>query len=144
MKTLALGDLNDQSKSYTNFSRSFSLSLLDRDGNEIPIQTNITDSIEFLIPRDPNLIIPPMFRQNVTSLTNEKRELFHFHPINLTQNNPNLTFALHFELHPLNINLSYLLIYQFDHTPTLSSLDSWTYLCLQGEFSNSSSLCTIE
>jgi hypothetical protein len=95
---------------------------------------------EFFIPRDPNLFIPPMFRQNVTSFTNQKKQLFHFHHIILTQNNPNLTFSLHFELHPLNTNLSYLLIYRFDHPPALDALDDWTSVCPQGEFPISASL----
>ena len=129
METLALGDLNDQQKSYTNFSRSFSYSLLDRYENEINIETNSNYSIEFSIPRDPNLIIPPMCPQNVTLLNHEKSEVFHYHLINLTQNNSNLTFSLHLEVQPLNVNLSYVLIYQFDDIPKLNSLHNWTYLC---------------
>ena len=37
----------------TNLSRSLSISILDEKGNEIPFETN-SDSIEFLIPRDPS------------------------------------------------------------------------------------------
>lgn len=96
---------------------------------------NFTDPIEFVISRDPNLIIPSMFAQNVTRLTNEERDLFHYHRINLTQNNPNLTYSLHLEIQPMNVNLSYLLIYQFDQKPQLHSLDNWTYLCPAGLFS---------
>ena len=48
-----------QIESNTNLSRSLSISILDEKGNEVPFETN-SDSIEFFIPRDPNLRIPPM------------------------------------------------------------------------------------
>ena len=112
-------------------SRSFSLSILDENENEIKIQTN---SIEFFIPRDPNVIVPEMSVQNVTSIISEKNHFFHFHSINLTQNNPNLTFSIHLEIQPLNFNISYLLIYKFDQKPQLNSMDNWTLLCPLGKF----------
>ena len=46
----------DQSQSTTNLSRLISLSILDQDGNEISIRTN---PFEIIIPRDPNVHIPP-------------------------------------------------------------------------------------
>ena len=49
---------NSKVQSNTNLSRSISLSILDQNGNEISIQTNLSHPIEIIIPRDPNLIIP--------------------------------------------------------------------------------------
>ena len=109
------------------------MSILDKNGNNIHINTNFTNLVEFFIPRDPNLIIPPMFLQNVTS-NNEQNFLFNYHLINLTKTNPNLTYSSHFELHPLNINLSYLLIYKFDDKPQLNSMNGWKFLCPLSKF----------
>ncbi len=39
---------------------------------------------------------------------NEKNLLFNYHMINLSQNNLNLTYSIHFEMKLLNLNLSYL------------------------------------
>ena len=59
---------NSTIESHTNLSTSISLSILDQYGNEISIQTNLSNPIEILIPRDPNLIISSMILQNVISL----------------------------------------------------------------------------
>ena len=83
-------------ESNTNLSRSLSISILDEKGNEIPFETN-SDSIEFFIPRDPNLRIPPMI------LTNET-----FHSLNLTTDLP---ISIHFEI---KANFSYRFVYKFD------------------------------
>jgi len=80
----------------TNLSRSLSISILDEKGNEISFETN-SDSIEFFIPRDPNLRIPPMI------LTNET-----FHSLNLTTDLP---ISIHFEI---KANFSYRFVYKFD------------------------------
>jgi len=69
-----------QIESNTNLSRSLSISILDEKGNEVPFETN-SDSIEFFIPRDPNLRIPRMI------LTNET-----FHFVNLTTDLPNFSY----------------------------------------------------
>jgi hypothetical protein len=114
-------------QSYTNLSRSFSVSILDQNETEIGINTNSTHSIEFFIPRDPNLILPPMFLQNVTSL-NKPNLFFHFHQINLTKSS-DLTFAVHLQLSPLDLNLSYLLIYKFDDKPEWNQMDGQTIFC---------------
>lgn len=120
--------LNDDTLSYTNLSRSLSFSILDKNVNEIE-----TNPMEFFVHRDPNIIIPEMFLQNVTFNT-DKNSLFHYHRVNLTQNiNSNLTFSIHFEMHPLNRNLSYLFIYKFDDQPQLNSMDNWTLFCPKGE-----------
>jgi hypothetical protein len=143
IEPLASANDNYQIPTYTNLSRSFSLSILDENGEDIGMKINLTDSIEFFIPRDPNLIIPPMFLQNVT-FNNETYSLFNYHFINFSRTNPNLTFSVHFEMQPLNSNLSYLLIYKFDDKPQLDSMDNWTILHPSSKFSlfdSSSYLC---
>lgn len=92
-----------QSSVNTNLSTSVSLSMFNQHGNEIPFQTNPSTPIEFIIPHDPNLQIPPMIYQN---------QSLHF--INLTTQLP---ISVHFEIQPFNLNLSYLFIYQFDQLP---------------------------
>jgi hypothetical protein len=134
IEPLASGNDNYEIPSYTNLSRSFSLSILDENGKEIEMKTNLTDPIQFIIPRDPNLIIPPMFLQNVT-FNNENQFLFNYHFINFSQANLNLTFSIHFEMKPLNSNLSYLLIYKFDDKPQLDSMDNWKILSPESQFS---------
>ena len=99
-------------KTNTNLSRSISLSILDENGNEIPFQTSDSTTIEFLIPRDPNLQIPPMISTNQS-----------FHYLNLTSD---LAISIHFEI---NANFSYLFIYKFDQFPIYNSsmhrVDGW-------------------
>ena len=127
MQPLASSDKDYRSPSLTNLSRAFSLSIFDEYETELEIQT---DRIEFFIPRDPNLIIPSMFLQNVTC-KDETNRSFNYHMVNLTQSYRNLTFSMHFELHPLNVNLSYLVIYHFvDHEKF-----NWTLFCPSGELS---------
>ncbi len=123
--------MNDLYSSYTNLSRSLSLTILDGNEKEIKIKTDQNNRIEFFIPRDPNLPIPPMFLQNVTSM-NRMDLLFNYHLINLTQSYLNLTYSIHLELHPLNINRSYFLMAKFDDRPKLHSMDNWTIFCPSG------------
>ena len=105
-----------RSQSNTNLSTTMSLSALDQNGKEIPLQTS---PIEFIIPRDPNLLIPPMISHNQS-----------FHYLNITSNLP---ISVHFEIDPLKSNLSYLFIYKFDQFPVLNSsmqnIDGWTAFC---------------
>ncbi|CAF4420658.1 unnamed protein product, partial [Adineta steineri] len=87
--------------------------------------------IQLIIPRDPNVIIPSMYLQNVTSLNSTLNNLlFNYHYINITSSLP---ISIHFEIHSLNTNLSYLFIYKFDQTPQLNSsiniIDGWTIFC---------------
>jgi hypothetical protein len=123
-----------QFQANTNMSTTISLTVLDQYGNEIPIHANVNQPIEFFIPRDPNLILPEMILQNVTSKSNE--EFFH---LNLSQFiiNNNLTISLHFEIRPLNITLAYLFIYKFDNKPVLNSskydIDGWDLFCPASE-----------
>ena len=116
---------------YTNLSRLLSFSILDNDQNEFKIQTTTNESIEILIPRDPNLFIPPMKLQNVTALNSTPHNLiFDLHYLNLTTSLP---ISVHWEIQPLNTSLAYLFIYRFDQSPQLSSsvnqIDGWTLLC---------------
>lgn len=122
---------NSSSQSNTNLSRSISFTLLDHDGNEISMPTSFQHPIEFIIPRDSNLIIPPMNLQNVTSFNSiPHNQLFNLHYINITSNLP---ISIHFEMNTLNISLGYLLIYKYDTTPLLNSsinqIDSWILFC---------------
>ena len=125
---LALFD-NEKSFSYTNFSRLYSLSIFDTNGTEILIKNAL---IEFFISWDPNLSIPSMVLQNVTSINHENR-FFHFHLINLTDLNDNLTYSIHLEMLPLEKNLSFLLIYQFNQmslmTNSIKNVHGWELFC---------------
>jgi hypothetical protein len=121
-----------------NLSTSISLSVLDQYGNDIPIHASIDHPIEFIIPRDANLILPSMVLQNVTSITNDNNLVFNPHFVNITQSNCNLTLSLHFEMRPVNTSLAYLLIYKFDNFPQLSisinQIDGRSLLCPSSEF----------
>jgi len=83
-------------ESNTNLSRSLSISILDENGNEIPFETS-SNPIEFFIPRDSNLRIPPLILTNKT-----------FHSLNLTTDLP---ISIHFEI---KANFSYRFVYKFD------------------------------
>ena len=122
---------NSTIESNTNLSRSISLSILDQYNNEISIQTNENQSIEIIIPRDPNLIIPSMILQNVTSMnTKPHNQTFNLQYVIIPSG---LRVSIHFEIHPLNTNVAYLFIYEFDQSPRLNSsvnqIDGWTLLC---------------
>ncbi|CAF1181508.1 unnamed protein product [Adineta steineri] len=117
--------------SNTNLSRSMSLSIIDQNGNEISFEANENNSIKLIIPRDPNLVIPSMYLQNITSINSTLNNLlFNYHYINITSSLP---ISIHFEIHSLNRSLAYLFIYKFDQTPQLNSsinlIDGWTIFC---------------
>jgi hypothetical protein len=116
----------------TNLSRSISLSITDQNQNDIFVDTHFSNPIEIIIPRDPNAIIPPMILQNVT----DHNESFYMKFIDINQN-VNVTTSIHFEIQPLSENLSYLFIYQFDHSINFNQLDGSSLLCSS---SNSSAL----
>ena len=111
-------------------STTISLTVVDQHGREIPIQATEDQPIEFFIPRDPNLPLPEFRLQNAISRTSDE-------PFNLSLNqfvtNKNLTVSVHFELRPLDINLGYLFIYQFDRPAQLNSgkkdIDDWDLFC---------------
>ncbi|CAF0846743.1 unnamed protein product [Adineta steineri] len=115
----------------TNLSRSISLSIIDQNGNEISFKANENNSIKLIIPRDPNVLIPSMYLQNVTLINSTINNLlFNYHYINITSSLP---ISVHFEIHSLNRSLAYLFIYKFDQTPQLNSsinlIDGWTIFC---------------
>ena len=123
----------DRSESNTNLSTSISLSILDRDGNELSLPTTLHQPYRFLIPRDPNVIIPSMVLQNVTSMNSTPHSLLsNLHYVDILQSN-NSTVFVHIEMQPLNTSLAYLFIYKFDHSPQLNSsvnsIDGWTLFC---------------
>ena len=141
MQPLASAD-NSRLASDTNLSRSVSLTVFDRNGNEVSLQTNVHERIELIIPRDPTMVIPSMTRQNVSSnKTLPHYQLFNLHFIQLPQSksNNNRSVSLSFEMKPWNTSLAYLLIYRFDNSPLLNSsinqLDGWALLCPSSQFS---------
>ena len=102
--------------------------MLDQNGNEISFQTN---GLRLIVPRDPNVVVPSMTLQNVTSINSTSHQLiFYLHYLNITTLLP---ISLHLEIHPLNTSLAYLLIYKFDQSPQLNSssqsIDGWTLFC---------------
>ena len=107
----------------TNLSRSVSLAWLNDEENTIPLLTDVDHPTEIVIPREPSLISPPMSLVNVTG----ERGL-HFHSIDLNPLLPNV--SIHWEIHPLNISLSYAFIYRFDRASIFDTsqlqIDGWT------------------
>ena len=116
---------------FTNLSRSISLSIFDLNGFEIRIQTSERSPIKIVIPHDSNLRIPSMVLQDVTSMNSTfYYQLFNLHYLNITNSLP---ISLHFEIEPLKNNISYLFVYKFDQSPQLNSsineTDGWTLFC---------------
>ncbi len=111
-----------------NLSRSLSFSILNENGENIDIKTIMNDSIQFIIPRDPNLILPKMFPQNVT----KKNVLFNYHSIDLQMN-----YSIHIEIHSIINNISYLFIYKFNSAPqltnSLNNIHGWDLFCSSNE-----------
>ena len=125
---------NARSQANTNLSTTVSFSILDQNGNDISIETIDDQSIELIIPRDPNLVIPPMIFQNLT-ITGEHNQSFYLYSTNFTRTN-NLSISFHFQMHPFNLDLAYLFIYNFDRAPLLNrsinQTDGWTSFCPSG------------
>ena len=89
-----------RSLAQTNLSTSLALSLLRADGKELSVHSDLDHPIELLIPRDPNVVIPPMTLQNVTSLGASPHQLiFNLHFINITTTLP---VSVHLEMRPLD------------------------------------------
>ena len=120
----------------TNLSTSLSLTLADEGGRDLIVHST---GIELIIPRDINLVLPPMTLQNVSTIvadhTNNRQ--FNLHFINITQMNPNISVSVHFQLRSLDPHLGYLVIYRFDGIPRLNSsinhTDGWSLLCPSSE-----------
>ena len=134
---------NSRSSANTNVSTSLALSILDQNGNEIPIHTTVDQPIALIIPRDANLIKPSMTLQNISSMLMHNRT-FNLHFVNLSRNS-NLTVSVHLEIHALDQTRAYWLIYRFDSAPqinaSISLLDGWSLLCPS---SKPSSCCCCE
>lgn len=111
-------------------SRSVSLSLIAEDGKETRFQTTDKQPIEIRIPRDPNLLIPDMSIENVTSIDNQT--WFNLHYVNITSSATS-SVSINLEMKPINQTVSYLMIYRFDQSPFLNSsvrfIDGWTLFC---------------
>jgi hypothetical protein len=120
---------------HNNLSRSVSLSVLDRQGNELAMRTtSTTHPFQFIIPRDPNTFVPPMIVQNVTSMNNDAHRLiFNLHYLAVPFTSPFVTDSIHVEMQPLKISRAYLFIYRFDTAPQMNSsvrqIDGWSLLC---------------
>ena len=147
MQPLALAD-QSQSQSNTNLSTSISLSIIDQNGNEISIPTTLDHPYRFLIPRDPNIVIPSMTLQNVTSFNLTPHHLlFNLHHVDILQSN-NRTVSVHIEIQPLKTSVAYLMIYRFDSSPQLNSsinqIDGWSLLCPTSELFFFSKLTLLE
>ena len=132
-----LASHGNQLNANTNLSTLISLTILHRNGTIIPIQTTTKNhSFDLLIPRDPNLIIPPMIDHHVTTIFNTSshhhQQIFHFHYLNVTTMS-GLSISIHLEINPLDPTVAYLLVYRFDQLPQLNSstdqIDGWTPLC---------------
>ena len=126
---------SSRSLSNTNLSTSLALSLLDADGNELSVHADADHPIELIIPRDPNVLMPPMALQNVTALAGSPhQQIFNLHFVNITNA---LAVSVHLEMRPLNTSAGYLLIYRFDSAPQLNSsmhlVDGWAPLCPASE-----------
>ena len=116
----------------TNVSTSLSLTVADEGSRGLIVHSI---GIELIIPRDINLVLPPMTLQNVTSTIIADRinnRQFNLHFISITQPNPNMSVSVHFQLRPLDPRLGYLVIYRFDDIPRLNSsinqTDGWSLL----------------
>jgi hypothetical protein len=102
-----------------------SLTILDNNLREIPIETHADQPIELRIPRDSTMIVPAMILQNVTSSNfTFHQQFFHFHYVNLTNDLP---LSVHLDIAPLNALVSYLLISRHDGIPQWPDLiHGWT------------------
>jgi hypothetical protein len=127
----------------TNLSRSISLTLTGNDGDELPLISTTSDDDRFhiWIPHDPNISIPPMALQNVTTTSNGSNTTHHlqfnYHFFSL-KSKAQTNISAHVEFRSLNTNSSgYLLIYRFDVAPRLNSsmkdIDGWSIICPLGK-----------
>ena len=64
-----------------------------------------------------------MILQNVSSKFNN--EQFNYHYVNITSS---FSISVHIEINPLDENISYLLVYQFDRLPKWNDYRQWTLL----------------
>jgi hypothetical protein len=135
--------IGNQVQTNLNLSNLLSITFFDDNNQEISVQTTVNNSIEFFIPRDVNLIVPPMVIQNVSSLIVDpliNNRQFNLHFINITQSNSNMSISIHLQMRSLNNSLGYMLIYKFDSIPQLNSslnnIDGWSMLCPNSKKTN--------
>ena len=103
-----------------------SLSFFDQKGTEVTVKASEDQPIEFFIPRDPNIILPSMELQNVTSKTIEGAFDYQLVDLDRLVGDTGLTVSLHFEIQPLDPSLAYVFVYQFD---MISKVDEWSLFC---------------
>ena len=111
--------LPDESQLNIDLSRFISFDIFDGDNRQLSMEINPDFPIEFLIPRDPNIYLPPMKFENVTSMVNS----FDLKFLNFTTNH---SISFHLEIHPLGENLSYLFFHQFD---SIDQIKQWKVFC---------------
>lgn len=109
-----------------------SLTLHNQSGKIIEV-TNTSNPFEIRIPHQSNRLMPPMIRQNVK--LSPKPISFNYHYVNLTHH-WNLSLALHIDLKPENVHLSYLFIIRLSNTPDIQSndIDERKLLCPKGSY----------
>lgn len=116
---------------HTNLSTAISFSIFDRDGNELQLQTTQAHPYRLVIPRDPNLALPPIIEQNVTAMNDTPHQLlFNLHRIDLTAFG-DLSVSVHIEVQPMNSSLAYLFVFGFDAAPT--TMERWAVFCPSSE-----------
>lgn len=116
-------------------SKILELSLIDPDGNEVEINALESDPIELFIPRDVDAI-QSILKWNNVSASNKTNRTCDFHQVNITKD-PNVTVAIHFEIHPSNESTGYAMVYRFADFPHLISTfglnNRQELLCPQGQ-----------
>lgn len=110
---------NASEEIHTNLSKMVEFSLLDRNGTEVQLVASEADPIQLFIPRDEDAIRSALVWENVTA-ANKTNRIWDFHAVNITKG-PNVTVAIHFEVHPLTLPTAYWIIYRFEDFPSRSS-----------------------
>ena len=127
-----------QSASFTNVSRSISITIFDERLQALKPHGYET---ELVIPRDPTLSLPDFTLHNVTG----NRDYFHYHLVDLNHLAPRLSYSIHLDMIPEDLNLSYLMIYKFNAKKIFNSadiIDGWTVFCSASKFRHPTfSLC---
>ena len=122
---MATAGNNGRSQVFINMSRSVSLNLYDATGAYLPLK-NLSSPIVITIPREPNLLLPPMTLQNVTGQgtspsANSNNRQFSLFYVNVTSPTDDITLSATFEFKSDNPALGYMVIFRFDAIPVLNS-----------------------
>lgn len=110
---------NEFSSSFTNLSRSSSLTSIDENGR---IRHWKTLPKEFFISHDPLLRVSPMILYNITS-----NDVCRYHFLNLSHLNPQLKYSIHFEFSPREKNRSFEIFSRFDPRSTWKYTDGFDH-----------------